>query len=450
MVIGLPEEEKRMEVTKRWYSFGVKLAQSYHEQPIDLSQRSLKRKISEEDSIDTPTCPTVPYKKRMVSRYYEAEFSEQLIDNKQHKNQQPEEWFEKAIKTEIKEELKDVIKVPYPLLYPADSRFSSYLSPSPPSITSSPISSFSDISSTSFLPLLPTSKIPVPVLNYEDEAEKTQNVRSAGITPETFQQIPTLFTENNLNKKQLTQNLASQQEQQIQYINHLRYWNLLVQQQQVHLQLKQQQLLQQQQQNQQQKENMNQQQQKQQNPHLQKQNFMHKQQLQHHQQQKHYQHQQQIQHQLAQQQHQNIPRNLSSSSSTQTTIEQQQQQPSKPSPNTTRPIVKKKHRHNNNSYLWEFLLQLLDNPDSSKHLIAWVDRDQGLFRLHDTKKVALLWGNCKNKPSMSYETMGRALRYYYTKGILKRVPGQRLVYQFNKQHFEKLNITRDTTMFVKA
>ncbi|XP_030630115.1 ETS translocation variant 4 isoform X2 [Chanos chanos] len=78
--------------------------------------------------------------------------------------------------------------------------------------------------------------------------------------------------------------------------------------------------------------------------------------------------------------------------------------------------------------LWQFLVALLDDP-SNAHFIAWTGRGME-FKLIEPEEVARLWGMQKNRPAMNYDKLSRSLRYYYEKGIMQKVAGERYVYKF--------------------
>ncbi|XP_043911112.1 ETS translocation variant 4 [Protopterus annectens] len=78
--------------------------------------------------------------------------------------------------------------------------------------------------------------------------------------------------------------------------------------------------------------------------------------------------------------------------------------------------------------LWQFLVALLDDPSNS-NFIAWTGRGME-FKLIEPEEVARLWGMQKNRPAMNYDKLSRSLRYYYEKGIMQKVAGERYVYKF--------------------
>ncbi|XP_041067057.1 GA-binding protein alpha chain isoform X1 [Carcharodon carcharias] len=84
--------------------------------------------------------------------------------------------------------------------------------------------------------------------------------------------------------------------------------------------------------------------------------------------------------------------------------------------------------NNGQIQLWQFLLELLTDKDA-RDCILWVG-DEGEFKLNQPELVAQKWGQRKNKPTMNYEKLSRALRYYYDGDMICKVQGKRFVYKF--------------------
>ncbi|XP_066917548.1 uncharacterized protein [Clytia hemisphaerica] len=80
-------------------------------------------------------------------------------------------------------------------------------------------------------------------------------------------------------------------------------------------------------------------------------------------------------------------------------------------------------------HLWEFLLELLMDENNAP-MIEWTDERNGEFKLKNSEDVAKKWGQRKHKDGMNYDKLSRALRYYYSKDIIKKVSGRRFVYKF--------------------
>ncbi|XP_015343123.1 transcription factor ETV7 isoform X3 [Marmota marmota marmota] len=87
--------------------------------------------------------------------------------------------------------------------------------------------------------------------------------------------------------------------------------------------------------------------------------------------------------------------------------------------------------------LWDYVYQLLRDARYEPY-VRWEDKDAKVFRVVDPNGLARLWGNQKNRVNMTYEKMSRALRHYYKLNIIRKEPGQKLLFRFLKTPEEKV------------
>uniref|UniRef100_UPI00398F190E transcription factor ETV7-like n=1 Tax=Pristiophorus japonicus TaxID=55135 RepID=UPI00398F190E len=90
--------------------------------------------------------------------------------------------------------------------------------------------------------------------------------------------------------------------------------------------------------------------------------------------------------------------------------------------------------------LWDYVYQLLADSRYQPY-IRWEDKQSKIFRVVDPNGLASLWGNHKNRANMTYEKMSRALRHYYKLNIIRKEPGQKLLFRFLKTPGEIIHKT---------
>lgn len=99
--------------------------------------------------------------------------------------------------------------------------------------------------------------------------------------------------------------------------------------------------------------------------------------------------------------------------------------------------------NNGQIQLWQFLLELLTDK-YHRDVIQWVT-DDGEFKLNNPEMVAQLWGQRKNKPTMTYEKLSRALRYYYDGDMISKVNFAFKMFSFYR-HYAPWCITHKPTL----
>lgn len=77
-------------------------------------------------------------------------------------------------------------------------------------------------------------------------------------------------------------------------------------------------------------------------------------------------------------------------------------------------------------HLWEFIRDMLNDPNYCPTVIKWENEEEGIFRVIQSETVASLWGAKKNnRTKMTYEKMSRSIRYSRKEGYFADIPKNR-------------------------
>ena len=89
----------------------------------------------------------------------------------------------------------------------------------------------------------------------------------------------------------------------------------------------------------------------------------------------------------------------------------------------------------NGPKIWEFLRNLLLDNTTNPDIIKWLDLSNESFYLVKPDKIAELWGRINQNNNMTFEKLGRSIRYCYKKNQLVHLKDN-FTYKFGPRSFK--------------
>ena len=109
-------------------------------------------------------------------------------------------------------------------------------------------------------------------------------------------------------------------------------------------------------------------------------------------------------------------------------------------------IIEKIKGHGNRDrhpMIWEFLMNLLVNPETRPFLIKWEDETRYMFRLVRPDFITKFWSTLPGKRCKTKENFTRSLRHHYRTGALIAIK-HRNIYQCGPEAIKYLNNIRSS------